>query len=200
MAGFRNHPVACRQPGAAGPPRRAGGTGGGFTLIELILVMALIVIIASVVTPRMASFFHGRTLANEARRFTTLTRYARDRAVSEGVPMLVWVDEKNHRYGLEAQPGFLEKDEQAVDYTLASDLEIEVGNPISTYQTINNQNLSRSLPTNLRYIRIGPDGFIGEQSPEMILLKRDASDIVAIGPSRNWQNYEVFTNRNYAVR
>lgn len=192
-----------------GRTRSNGRIGtSGFTLIELILVMALIVIIASIVTPQMSNFFRGRTLNNEARRFMTLTRYAENRAVSEGVPMLLWIDEQNREYGLEAQPGYLDKDDKAVEYQLADDLQIEVGNPVSPYGTTSQydttvttqQPVMASLPTNRRYILFSPDGFINLQSPDMILIRRDQNDVVAIGPSRNWQSYEIFTNNIYASR
>jgi len=172
----------------------------GFTLIELILVMALLVIIATIVTPRMASFFRGRTLDNEARRFMTLTRYAQSRAVSEGTPMLVWMDEEIRSYGLEAQPGYLEKDDLAVEYTLATDLEFKIGQPLSTYETADAQLISRNLPTHRRFIRFGPDGFISEQSPEVILIRHGDNNVLAISPSRTWQYYEINTNALYALR
>lgn len=175
---------------------------GGFTLIELILVLALLVIIAAIVTPQMAQFFRGRTLDNEARRFMTLTRYGQNRAVSEGIPMLVWIDERNRRYGLEAQPGFLDQDEdaRAVEYELASELEIEVGTALSAYGVTGRQVSGRKLPANARLIRFEPDGFISDQSPELILIRRTATDVAVIGPSRNWQYYEVYPNQIYALR
>jgi type II secretion system protein H len=176
----------------------------GFTLIELILVMALLVVIAAIVTPQMSQFFRGRTLENEARRFMTLTRYGQNRAVSEGIPMLVWIDEQNRRYGLEAQPGFLDQDHdgKAVEYELAGELEIEVGSAISTYGVTGTQVMGRNLPANARLIRFQPDGFISDQSPELILIRRTAaaSDFMAIGPGRNWQHYEIYTNHVYALR
>lgn len=162
--------------------------------------MAVIVIVASIVAPKMSRFFQGRTLDNEARRFITLTRYAQNRAVSEGIPMLVWMDEKNRRYGAEAQPGYLEKDDKAVEYDLATDLEIEVGSPISSYIDPTRQQATPQLPANLRYIRIGTDGYISDQSPQMILIRRDENDVLAIGPSRNWQSYEISTNKFLALR
>lgn len=171
----------------------------GFTLIELILVMALIVIMAAVVTPRMADFFRGRALDNEARRFLTLTRYGQNRAVSEGVPMLVWIDEEQRRYGLEAQPGFLERDDKAVEYSLAENLEIEVGNALTSFGSVNAQLVSRNLPANVRFIRFGPDGFISEVSPELVVIRRSETDALAIGPGRNWQHYEIHTNNAYAL-
>ena len=50
------------------PPRARG-----FTLIELILVMTLLVIGVSFVTPQLAGFFRGRTMQAEARRLISLT-------------------------------------------------------------------------------------------------------------------------------
>src|SRR5437773_775638 len=45
-----------------------------FTLVELILVMALLGIVLAVSAPSLSNFFHGRTLDSEARRLMALTR------------------------------------------------------------------------------------------------------------------------------
>src|SRR4051812_384981 len=63
-----------------------------FTLLELILVLVLLAITASLVGGNMGSFFRGRALSFEARRMLSLTHYAQSRAVSEGVPMVLWFD------------------------------------------------------------------------------------------------------------
>jgi len=62
---------------------RAGGRihGQAFTLIELILLMALISIVISLVAPRLAAFFHGRSLDSEARQLLALSRHGQSRAV-----------------------------------------------------------------------------------------------------------------------
>ena len=70
-----------------------------FTLIELILVLALLVIITSLAAPAMANFIRGRALDSEARRLSALMHAGQSRAVSEGVPMMLWVDEKQGAYG-----------------------------------------------------------------------------------------------------
>lgn len=186
----------------------------GFTLIELILVMALLVIIISLVSPQLSSFFRGRSLDNEARRLMTLTRYAQNRAVAEGIPMILWLDADNGRYGLEAQPGYLEnnEDDRAVEHELAQQLTLEVGEPITQvtgqqmmdpYSTVPPQLLQvQGIPANYRYILINPDGFINELSPEMIRLGDENPDRepVVLGPARNWQSYEVRTNNAYALQ
>ena len=162
--------------------------------------MALIVIMATVVTPRMADFFRGRALDNEARRFMTLTRYGQSRAVSEGIPILVWIDEEKQLYGVEAQPGYLEKDDKALEYSVAEELKIEVGESLTPYGITKAQEISRTLPAKLRFIRFGPDGFISDVSPEYVLISRNENDLVAVGPSRDWQGYEIYTNKFYALR
>src|SRR5277367_1960941 len=74
-----------------------------FTLIELILVLALLVIITSLAAPAMANFIRGRAMDSEARRLFALMHAGQSRAVSEGMPMVLWVDEKQNIYGLEAE-------------------------------------------------------------------------------------------------
>src|SRR5476651_1683215 len=67
-----------------------------FTLVELILVMALLVVAISLVAPRMSSFIRSRALASEARRLVALAHAGQDRAVSEGMPIMLWIDEKQN--------------------------------------------------------------------------------------------------------
>src|SRR5580704_87306 len=71
----------------------------GFTLIELILVLALLVVITSIAAPAMSRFIRGRALDSEARRMVALMHAAQSRAVSEGMPIMFWVDEKGGSYG-----------------------------------------------------------------------------------------------------
>src|SRR4051812_47261095 len=101
-------------------------SNAAFTLIELILVMAILVIALATTFPMLQGFFRGRTLESEGRRFLTLTRYGQSRAVSEGIPMTLWINAKQRTYGLEAQTGYLDNDNKAVEYDLDSKLDIEV--------------------------------------------------------------------------
>src|SRR5262249_19567201 len=76
------------------------GCSQAFTLIELILVMALLAIVLGISAPSLSRFFRGRSLESEAQRFLALTRHAQSRAVSEGVPMVVWLWPKQRSYGM----------------------------------------------------------------------------------------------------
>ena len=99
----------------------------GFTLIELMLVLVLLTIAISLVVPSLAKFFGGRDLDSEVHRFISLTHYAQSRAVSDGVPMILWVDPKAGTYGLEQETGYTDGDTKAVNYTVAEGLTMNLG-------------------------------------------------------------------------
>src|ERR1700676_3208789 len=90
------------------PHRRA------FTLLELLLVMVLLTIIVSLVMPSLTKFFGGRMLDSEVRRVVSVTHYGQSRAVSDGVPMLLWVDPRAGTYGLQQETGYNDSDGKAV--------------------------------------------------------------------------------------
>jgi prepilin-type N-terminal cleavage/methylation domain-containing protein len=109
-------------PGGACPlaPARA------FTLIELMLVMALLVIAMGIVYPALSGFFRGRHIEGEARRLVGLTRFAQSQAISTGIPMQLWIDLQTMSYGLQAYPGYLESDPFPQTYVLEQNLELEL--------------------------------------------------------------------------
>ena len=98
-----------------------------FTLIELILVMAMLLIVLGVAFPSLKRFFRGRNLDSEARRFLSLTHYGQSRAVSEGLPMVLWIDARRAAYGLQVQAGYTDSDMKAVEFAVGDDLRLRVG-------------------------------------------------------------------------
>ena len=171
----------CPRPSALVPRRAA------FTLIELVLVLALLVVITSLAAPAMANFIRGRALDSEARRLFALTHAAQSRAVSEGVPMLMWVDEKNGAYGLTAEMSTKTTTDQTGDpkaenLTLDSTLQISV------------LNLGLNAPTtfnNLPAIHFLPDGTVDEESPQTVQLTDSAGVARWLVESPNHTGYEV---------
>ncbi len=182
----------------------------GFTLIELILVMALITIVVSVSLPSLKGFFKGRDLDSEARRFFSLTRYASSRAVAEGVPMELYVDLQQKLYGLRAQAGFLESDSRAVQYKLPEELSFEVtaapAKKVSGQDNFDdpeaefaNATDSSNTSNPVKILRFTSDGFIGDKSPAAVILRQRAADdlaeghAIAIAQSATRLNYEIRT-------
>jgi prepilin-type N-terminal cleavage/methylation domain-containing protein len=183
------------------------GRASAFTLIELILVMTILAIAVSITAPALANFFRGRILDSEARRLLGLTRQGQSRAVSEGVPMELWIDSAQNAYGLEAEPSYEPTDAKAVNITMDSDLQVQVVS-LNTASLAATTRLANSMSTmssgsapvmsnhpSLPRIRFLPDGSIGDVSPEMVQLVHRDGKSLWLALSRNRMNYEI-QNRN----
>ncbi len=72
----------------------------GLTLIELVLVLAVLSIVAFATAPRLTRTMQARSLREEALRFLALTRHARSLAVDEGMPACLWIDPAGRTYGV----------------------------------------------------------------------------------------------------
>jgi type II secretion system protein H len=172
-----------------------GSSSGGFTLIELILVMVILAIVLTAAAPSLSRFFRARDLESEAMRFLALTRYGQSRAVSEGIPMMLWLDAGTGEYGLQANTTFVAIDNSALTYQMDEALAVEAELPIlSVLQhpwSLANQSVDQ-LPT----IRFTPDGYIAETSPERFLFThtRDEDNHLWVGLSLNRLRYELQTN------
>ena len=133
----------------------------GFTLIELILVLALLAIITSIAVPSMSRFIRGRALGAEAQRLVALMHAAQSRAVSEGVPIMLWVDEKNGSYGMEAETSGQNGDAKAEQLDVDSTLKISV---------VNNGTGTQTMFKDFPAIRFLADGTVDENSVKGIRL------------------------------
>jgi type II secretion system protein H len=159
-------------------------SNGGFTLIELILVMAMLVVVLAISAPSLGNFFRGRSLESEARQMLSLTHYAQSRASSEGAPMIVWIDAKAGAYGLQMDAGYSDGvDPKAVEYKIGEDLKLEVM-PAAKMQT-------RPSTLNLPVLRFLPDGGISEQSAPGVVLTHAKGDMLWLVQGRTGLTYEI---------
>ncbi|MFZ1073624.1 MAG: GspH/FimT family protein [Verrucomicrobiia bacterium] len=153
-----------------------------FTLIELILVLALLVIVTSLAAPAMSNFIRGRALDSEARRLMALIHAGQSRAVSEGMPMVLWVDEKHGAYGLQAETTGQNGDPKAEDLALDEYLQIAAMNTGTT---------GTAKFHNLQAIRFLPDGTVDETSPQTLRLIDAKGNALWLVESRNRNGYEI---------
>jgi type II secretion system protein H len=197
----------------APPPRKSKRIGAhgvtrptllacAFTLIELILVMALLAIVLGISAPSLSRFFRTRGLDSEARRFLALTRAAQSRAVSEGVPMVLWFDSKSRRYGLNAEKSFVEEDPKAEQFAVDDTLEVEVrysadAAAASRVSQFKNEKLDTG---GLYTLRFNPDGFVSASSPEAVVFRQANNGELWVAQSRNRLNYEIQPGRQIASR
>lgn len=158
---------------------------GAFTLIELLVVLALIGTICALAAPTLARFTRGRTQDSEVRRFLGLTHYGQSRAVSEGAPMLLWIDPRMGAYGLEREAGYTEGDDtNAVQYQLAPDLRIDVMKAVNAAHPAHTKQ-------NQLAIRFMPDGGVDSASVAGVTIQEGNERPAVIAKSASGFAYEI---------
>ena len=171
----------------------APGRTGAFTLIELILVMAVLSVVISLGAPTLARFFRGRALDEEGQRLLAVTRYGQSRAVSEAVPIILWMKAADGTYGLRVQEGYTgtgggsgspSGTGKDVKFQLADRLHFA----LSRVGRIQNQEAT---------IRFAPNGAIDEDSSlQRVEIRQDDGDSIAIVESDNKMNYVIEQKTN----
>jgi type II secretion system protein H len=152
-----------------------------FTLVELILVMVLIVVAISLVAPRMSSFTRGRALDSEARRMLAIIHAGQARAVSEGMPVVLWIDEKKNSYGMEEETPGKNGDANAENYSSDENVQLAVMNLNGSGTTF------KDLPA----IRFLADGTADEDSPQTVKLTGSNGDELWLLESADRRGYEI---------
>jgi type II secretion system protein H len=108
------------------PPRNNNARfARAFTLVELILVMVLLTTLMAIAVPSLARSFRQRNVNQEAVRFVALTEYARDEAVSQGVPMVVWIDTAGGRFGADSKTGYGATSTRGKEFSMNADVHFE---------------------------------------------------------------------------
>jgi type II secretion system protein H len=179
-----------------GPSEDKARARAGFTLVELILVMTIMVIIVSLIMPSLKGFFRGRSLDSEAMRFLALTRYGQSRAVDEGVPVELWVNPKAGSYGLEALSGYAETQTKPQTYTVDSTVLIALSPPSTVMVHSNYWSQTKAQVGGVTRIRFQPDGFISDASPANIYL-RQAGGQIWIAEAPTHLEYDIKTAQPY---
>jgi type II secretory pathway pseudopilin PulG len=196
-----------------GKPAPRNADAAAFTLVELVLVMTLLTVVMALAAPALAPFFRGRSLDAEARRLLALSRYAQNRAATEGFPMTLWLDAQGRAYGLEAETGTAEADPKAVECELERELGLDAEESALSADvamaparaqaqaqararsqqaqtglasTISGHSL-RGLPA-LRFL---PDGTIDAASPDTVRLYDKRGAALWLRRARNGLTYEI---------
>jgi general secretion pathway protein H len=158
----------------------------GFTLIELILILALLAIATSLAMPTLSRFFRGRALSSEARQLLSLTHAGQARAISEGFPVLLWIDSQQREYGLQLEDFPQDNRSQAVDaraeqFSLDSNLSLEALD--ASLLTLNGRTVSA--------IRFLPDGTADEASPTRLRITSATGEVLWLVQATNRLSYEI---------
>ncbi len=81
----------------------AGPVRGGFTLLELIMVLLILAIAVALVAPSMGNFARSHQSLETADQLVTLTRFAHTQAASEGTIYRLNLDLRARRFWLSIQ-------------------------------------------------------------------------------------------------
>lgn len=76
--------------------RRRTTAPGGFTLLELIVVLLVIGVVLGLASPSLRGFFTGRKTADVALDVVSMTQWAHSQAVSQGRPYRMNFDSQGH--------------------------------------------------------------------------------------------------------
>lgn len=145
-------------------------------MIELLIVMALLTMVMALSLPRLSRFMGGRALTEETRRFIALSRYARSQAITLGVPMQLWLDAENGRYGLSPLSGYEDADDRPVTFGLGEDLRLQLLDGLAD-------------KSGMAYLTYWPDGRLDESGPQRILIWKGDEEVVLI--TRSGRDFEV---------
>ncbi len=84
---------------------RDAGRSGGFTLLELILVMLIVAVVMAMAAPSLGLFTGARPLTDTAALIVALADHARTQAVTEGRLYRLNIDAESGRVWVTAQEG-----------------------------------------------------------------------------------------------
>jgi len=156
---------------------------GGFTLIELICVMAIMAAVMAISAPALSGFFRSRSLHEQSRRFLALTRHARSVAVSYSAPVELWVDTSQGGYGLKIQANYGTEDAKSLEYHLGDNQEFDV----------DSQFLDKEGKATLLFY---PDGLMDEENPDKIVLREGDKEELVIRKTNSGIGYVLDEGSN----
>ena len=156
--------------------------GHGFTLVELIVVMALLAVVTAFAAPSLSRSLRYRHLNEEAVRFVALTEYARDEAISQGLPMVVWIDPAARHIGAQPKAEFVGAQSRDREFALNPDIHIELEQAITV----------RGL---VYAAEFAPDGAPAFSNAAVIRLIDRFGSVITITQTSDGWGYEILKEK-----
>ncbi len=144
-------------------------------------MMALLATVLAFSAPSLSRSLRERYLNQEAARFLALTEHGRDEAVSQGVPMVVWIDAKAQRFGLEPKTGYEAPEMPGREYAVNPDIQIEITKAPKIPGT----------GSVVRAIEFAPDGLPEPSSIDLLRLVDRFDSVVTIAKTSDGWGYEI---------
>lgn len=140
-----------------------------FTLLELVLVLAIIAIALLASAPSLGSFVRGRSPSDAAAEFINLTHWVRSQSITDGVIMRINLDATNGRWWITQQQGtdFVQSTAPlSQDFTLPDGIHLNTDAPKDgTTQYIEFEPTGQTTPATLQLTSGGDPITITAESP-----------------------------------
>jgi len=153
-------------------------TKTAFTLVELIIVMALLTVVMAIAVPSLSRSMKQRNLDGEATRLLAATEYARDEAISQGIPMTVWIDTEGRRYGIEPKEGFTGDETRVREFSVDPDIGFEIANAVVKSGIV-------------EAIEFEPDGTPALTNVQSVVLKDRFNSVLTVAQTTDGLGYEI---------
>jgi len=142
--------------------RRAKTHRSGFTLIEILAVIAILALVAAFVVPNLGGF-RRRALRGEAQQIAAQLELARQRAIVTGVPHRLWLELDQAEYRLEWLAG-----DPAEVAAAEPELDLSRNRPLSLSAPRAREREYRPIPGNFGKLQVVADPFYFEavETPE----------------------------------
>ncbi len=141
--------------------------------------MALLVLLLALIAPSLSNSLRQHNLEQAAAQWLALTEYARDEAVSQSVPMTVWINPVNGQYGASPQAGYPASAGRSRDYHLAENLHFAQSNSIATADGI----FTAAL--------FAPDGTLDTSSISGINILDRGNHSITVAQRTDGDGYEI---------
>ena len=142
--------------------------------------MALLAVILALVAPSLSRSSRARKLENEATRLLAATECARSEAISQGVPMNVWIDSAAGRFGVGAKAGYSSNTIREKEFFLDSDIRFDAL-----------ENAPSGQNGVVDAIEFSPDGTPDPSSVYSIRLLDQSDSAIALTQTEDEWGYEI---------
>ena len=150
-----------------------------FTLVELILVMALLATLLALSAPTLLHSFKQRDLEKAATQLLAVTEYARSEAVSQGVPMSVWIDPATGDFGVQTSDGYDGDDKRAKTYDLGTEVHFD---PVESLADSDGHTILATFD---------PEGTLDPESLAVLRLVNRADSAISLEQTEDGWGYEI---------
>lgn len=155
---------------------------GGFTLLELILVMIILCTMLAMAAPSLRGFFSSRQIRDAAEHLVAVARYAKVQSVYQSRP---------YRLNFRLEDGAYEYWLSSIDKSEYKRLENDFGSRFKLAKEIEVDFDNFSNDGGIWYIDFSPQGYSRQCRIELQDEADNYVDVVCYGPAENFEMVEL---------